>query len=977
MTQPFRAATGGAIDRRRTLRFRFDGRDLEGHPGDTLSSALLANGIRLVGRSFKYHRPRGIFGYGAEDPNALFQLGAGAHAEPNAKGGQVPLVAGLRAAAQNCWPSRHFDLGAVAGLAAPLLPAGFYYKTFLWPRALWPVYERLIRGAAGLGRAPGLPDADRYEHRHAHVDTLVIGGGPAGLAAATAAARPGQRVMLVDDGALLGTAGDDPQAAIEGMPAAAWLAARRAALAALPDVMLLTDATAYGLYDGPVVGVLARAEAGSRQQRWMVRATRIVLASGALERPLVFLDNDRPGVMLATAARAFAERHAALPGRRAVVFTNNDSAYGTALLLHGLGVAIAAIVDLRPAADGPAALAARRAGLRCLAGHAVVAAIGGRRVIACDVMRLHGDGVAGDAERIACDTVLTAGGFTPMLQLFTQAGGQTVFDAARGAFLGVPASAPIRLAGAAAGATGLAEALATGFAAGGDPTRRPAVSEWSSAPMLPISIAPLPPRGRGKRFVDLHNDVTVEDLDLAVREGFSSIEQVKRYTTLGMGTDQGRSSGLIGALRVGERLGRTTGTSRFRPPFVPVTFGALAGRQVGPLAAPARVTPMHPWHEAAGARIAQTGSWRRPQLYPRPGESEQDSISREVLNARRAVGIVDVSTLGKFDLRGRDVAALLDRVYVNGWRTLAIGRCRYGVMLREDGMVLDDGTTSRLGERHYVMTVTSGNAERVQAHLDRLLQLAWPELDVTLTPVTEHFAAMAIVGPRARALLAALRPGFDPSDAALPHMGLAIGTLAGVAARVFRISFSGELAYEINVPARHGLAVWQAAIAAGTPLGLMPYGTEAMLTMRAEKGFFMPGFEADGRTSLDDLGLGRMMNRKKACIGQAALQRPAFAAPDRKQLVGLLAEDPAAAIPRGAQLVEDPQRPPPKPIAGHVTAGVYSPLLERWIALALVEGGRARLGEVLHAASPLAGEQVAVRIVDPVFLDPEGKRLHA
>lgn len=956
-----RAATGGAIDRTRRLGFRFDGREFSGHPGDTLSSALLANGVRIVGRSFKYHRPRGIFGYGAEEPNALFQLGE----EPNCRGGLTPLSQGLEAAGQNAWPSVRFDLGAVAGLAAPLLPAGFYYKTFMAPRRLWPLYEGLIRRAAGLGRAPGTPDPHRYDTRHAHVEVLVVGGGPAGIAAALAAATRGQRVMLVDDGARLGLMAADPAARIDGLAADDWLAAREAALAAMPDVTLLRRATAFALSDGPRVDVVQHLDGpGARQCRWVVHAGRIVLATGAQERPLVFADNDRPGVMLASAARAYATRHAALPGRRAVILAGHDSAYGTALALRGAGMEIAAIVDPRPAA-GPLARAAREAGIPCLPGHAVVKALGARGVKGCLVMPIAG----GATRRLECDTLLVSGGFTPSLQLFAQAGGRTRFDAALGAFLPVAGSAPVECVGACAGAATIAEALAHSLPAGA----MPRVEEAPEAAPCALSIMPLPPGLRGKRFIDLHNDVTVEDIDLAVREGFGHIEQVKRYTTLGMGTDQGRTSGLIGAGQAAARMERTlaeVGVTRPRPPVSPVTFGALAGGHVGPHMAPGRVTPIQPWHDANGARTAQVGSWRRPQLYPRAGETDQQAIDREVLNTRGKVGLVDVSTLGKFDLRGRDVPEFLNRVYVNAWSNLAIGRCRYGVMLREDGMVLDDGTTSRLGEHLYAMTVTTGNAERVQAHLDRLLQLAWPELDVALTPVTEQWAAIGVAGPRAREVLAAMAE-FDVSDAALPYMALAQGRVAGIPARVFRISFSGERAYEVNVPSQHGLAVWEAAMEAGAPFGIMPYGTEAMLTMRAEKGFFMPGFEADGRTTLDDLGLGRMMSRRKGCVGQAALRRPAFLAPDRKQMVGLLTEDAAQPIPRGAQIVADASGPS----IGHITAGLHSATLGRWIALALVEGGRARMGETLLAAAPLAGQSVPVRVVDPVFLDPEGERL--
>jgi sarcosine oxidase subunit alpha len=998
--QPFRAATGGAIDRTRALGFTFNGRRYEGHPGDTLASALVANGVRLVGRSFKYHRPRGIVAAGVEEPNALVQLEGGARTEPNTRATQIELFDGLVATSQNCWPSVEHDLGAIAGLFAPLLPAGFYYKTFLKPESGWLTYERFIRKAAGLGRAPRLPDPDHYEHRHARVDVLVVGGGPAGLAAASVAARAGARVLLADENPALGGRLRAERATIDGAAALDWVAATAGALAERAGVTVLNRATAFGLYDQNLVGIVehvadsetAAAAHLPRQRLWLVRARQVVLAAGALERPLAFADNDRPGVMLAASAQAYVNQFGALPGRRAVVFTNNDGAYVAARDLHRAGIEIAAVVDARARPADAVSRLAIDGGIACLGGRAIVRVSGRHAVAGVEVMRLADGGtlLRGSSAHIDCDLVLMSGGWAPTVHLFSQLRGRLAYDARLGAVVPADGLPAVRCAGAGAGRLALADALADGLAAGaaaaaaagfgdGQAPPTPPIEAAGEAAPHPLWVMPVPRGRRAKRFVDFQNDVTAADVALAVREGYRSIEHVKRYTTLGMGTDQGKTGNLNGLVVAAAALGAdpgTVGTTTFRPPYAPVTFGALAGHHVGGALDPLRVTPMDGWHADAGAKFINAGLWRRPQLYPRAGESELDTVNREALNVRRAVGVVDVSTLGKIDIQGRDAAEFLNRVYVNGWKTLAVGRCRYGVMLREDGFVFDDGTTSRLDEQRYFMTTTTANAGRVLMQLEQLAQVVWPELDVKLTAVTDHWAALALAGPRARDVLAALKPDFPVDDAALPYMAWREGRLAGVPARVFRISFSGERAYEIYAPADHGTALWQAVVDAGTPHGLMVYGTEAMGVLRIEKGHFVPGPEADGRTTLDDLGLGRLMSRAKDCVGKGAAQRPALTAAGRKQLVGLVASDPTAAIPAGAQLVLDPARLSPNPMVGHVCSMCYSPTLERWIALALVRAGRDRLGETLTAMAPLVGRRVEVTIVPHVFVDPEGTRVH-
>jgi sarcosine oxidase subunit alpha len=970
----WRAPTGGRIDRSRTIDFRFNGRAYTGHDGDTLASALLANGVDIVARSFKYHRPRGIVAFGADEPNALVEVGEGSRRTPNLKATQVRLVPGLVARSQNCWPSVNFDIMAITGLLAPFMPSGFYYKTFKWPVSAWPFYERLIRNAAGMGRAPAAADPDAYDSVHRSVDLLVIGGGLAGLAAARAAAQAdaGTRILVVDELAEFGGLGTADTAVVDGRDYRDWVADAVAALSAVPNVTLLPRTTAYGHYDGNLVGLVEECDGPVRQRRWLVHADRIVLATGATERPLLFGGNDRPGVMLASAARLYATRHAAMAGRRAVVFTSDDSGYEAAFDLRQAGVAIAAIVD--PRAEVGEALKGRcaAAGITLLAAHRIESSHGRRRVSGCTVRPIAG----GQPRRFTCDLILTAGGWTPAAQLFTHAGGRLRHDPALAAL--VPdatswagrASTGMIAVGAAAGVYDVAGCLASGQAAGrGEPPLGLGGSEARS----PIVLG-----GTGKCFVDLQNDVTVADIALAVREGYRSIEHVKRYTTLGMGTDQGKLAGLTGVAVAAAAQGLAPadlGNSRPRPPLSPVTFGALAGPFVGPLSSPARTTPMHGWHEAHGALMANVGSWRRPQLYRREAEGDLEAVIREAGNVRRAVGLTDVSTLGKIDLQGPDVARLLDHAYINGFASLAPGRCRYGVMLREDGMVLDDGTVTRLTAERWFMTTTTGNAERIHAHLERIRQIDLRGLDVTITPVTEQWGAMAVAGPRARDLLAALRPDFAVDNEALPFMALAEGRIGDIAARVLRVSFSGERAYEIYTAAGDALAMWNTILAAGTSFGLMPYGTEAMMTLRIEKGLFVPGFEADGRTLPDDLGLARMVSTKKEFVGRRSLRRPAFVAPDRKQLVGLMAVDRTQAIPRGAQIVRDLGGAPPVAMEGHVTSVTYSPELGRWIALALVAGGRAALGETRVAASPLTGETVPVTLCPPVFVDPEGERL--
>ncbi|MGH8224123.1 MAG: sarcosine oxidase subunit alpha family protein, partial [Woeseiaceae bacterium] len=963
----FRTACGGRIDRSRPLQFTFDGKVFEGAHGDTLASALLANGVHLVGRSFKYHRPRGILTAGAEEPNALVTVRRDAGREtPNLRATQVELYDGLLAESQNRWPSLAFDFARASDWLSPIFPAGFYYKTFMWPRAAWVrLYEPMIRAAAGHGRAPRLPDPDRYAQRYAHCDVLIVGGGPAGLAAAQVAASSGARVILCDEQAEFGgSLLDGSPARIDGNPAGAWLERTIAELGQNRRVRLLARTTAFGYFPHNNIGLLERLTdhlanppAGrARERLWQVRAREVVLATGAIEQPLVFPGNDRPGIMLAGAARTYLNRYGVRAGRRAVVVTATDGAYRTALDLHAAGVQVAAIADLRASLEGAFPQAARDAGIEIVRNAAVNGTRGNRRV----------SGIELSGRTLPCDLVLMSGGYTPSVHLFSQSRGKLKWDDAASVFVPALSAERERSAGACRGVAGLAEALADGAAAaaaaakaaghGGAAHRFVVTGDFPGTADSP-SAAPDSQAGLGRKaFVDWQNDVTASDLALAAQEGFRSIEHVKRYTTVGMATDQGKTSNLNALRIVAASLGKpvpAVGHTTFRMPYTPVTFGSLAGTARGELFDPVRTTPMHEWARERNAVFEDVGLWKRARYFPLAGEEMQAAVARECRAVRSACGIFDASTLGKIAVVGPDASEFLNRLYVNDWSNLAVGRARYGVLLRDDGYICDDGVVARIGPGRFHVTTTTGGAARVLAMMEDYRQTEWPELAVWLTSTTEQWAVIAVQGPHARRVLERLVEGIDISPGALPHMAVAEGRIGGVPIMLFRVSFTGELGYEINVPAGHGRAVWEAVFASGAAHRITPYGTESMHVLRAEKGYIIVGQDTDGTVVPDDVGLAWTIGRRKPdFVGKRSLERGAMKAPDRKQLVGLRTANPGTVLEEGAQVAETArQRPPMKPI-GHVTSSYFSAALGHSIALAMVKGGRARIGQTLYVPMP-------------------------
>ncbi|MFT4116837.1 sarcosine oxidase subunit alpha [Bradyrhizobium sp.] len=990
----YRLSSGGHVDRSKPLRFSFDGKQYSGFAGDTLASALIANGIHLVGRSFKYHRPRGFLSAGSDEPNALVGVGdSEARYTPNLRATQVELYDGLVAESQNRWPSLSLDLGSLNNLFSRFITAGFYYKTFMWPAGAWTaLYEPIIRKAAGLGRAPKAADADRYTQVYRHCDVLIVGAGPAGLAAALAAGRSGASTIVCDEQDRMGgTLLSEREAIIDGLPAADWLARALKELSALPNVTLLSRTTAFGWYPHNFIGLcqrvtdhLGKVDARCpRERMWQVRAREVVLATGAIERPLVFPDNDRPGIMMAEAARIYLNRYGAIPGRKVAVFTACDSAYRAALELKAAGVDVAVIADLRPAAEGPWIERARAAGIDVRPSTAVTATHGRLRISGVDLR----DEISGAVESVSCDLLLMSGGFTPSVHLFSQSRGKLAYDETLQAYVPGTSVERERSVGACRGLFDLGASIADGFTGGLEAVKRagrnPAPEQ--KFPVFAQSLGQdgvigLPGKAgkpRGRAWVDFQNDVTVKDIELATREGFRSIEHVKRYTTTGMATDQGKTSNMNALGIVSQATGlpvSRVGLTTFRPPFTPVTFGAFAGQSKGDLFDPVRRTSIHDWAAENGAAFEDVSLWKRAHYFPRKGEDMHAAVRRECAAVRNSVGIFDATTLGKIEVVGKDAAEFMNRMYTNAWTKLEPGRLRYGVMLREDGFVMDDGVVGRMAQDRFHVTTTTGGAARVLALMEDYLQTEWSDLDVWLTSTTEQWAVIAVQGPNARKVLGPLVQGIDLAAEAMPHMSVREGQICGVPTRLFRVSFTGELGFEVNVPMGYGRAVWEAIHAAGQAYGITPYGTETMHVLRAEKGYIIVGQETDGTVTPDDVGLGWAVGKaKKDFVGKRSLARPAMTSDDRKQLVGLLTVDRKVVLEEGAQIVADPREPIPMTMIGHVTSSYWSMALDGSIALALVRGGRARIGTRLHV--PMPGGAIEVEVVSPVFYDTEGKRL--
>ncbi len=1000
MTAPFRAPQGGRIDRSKPLDFTFDGVTYRGFQGDTLASALVANGVRLLGRSFKYHRPRGLVAAGTEEPNALVTVTRDAgRATPNLPATAVELYQGLAAESQNRWPSLKFDVGAINGLFAPIFVSGFYYKTFMWPKAFWKsVYEPRIRAAAGFGKAPTAADPDRYANRFAHCDVLVVGGGPAGLAAALAAAESGADVVLCDENAELGgSLLADPSATIEGRPGRDWSADVILNLALKDNVTILPRTTAFGYYQDNAVGLLERLTDHlcdppahmPRERLWQVRAKRVVICAGALERPLVFPENDRPGIMLADAARTYLNRFGAMAGRRAVVFTATDSAYAGALDLKAAGVDVVLVADLRPTAS-PVAEAARAAGLRVELATVIDGTSGTLAVERVRLARVAANGSVSPGETVACDLVLHSAGFTPSVHLFSQSRGKLAFDAARGVFLPGAAHEDNACAGACNGTAELAACLDEGWARGeaaaraaGRPPRGPKTFAATGTAIEIGGHFGEAPHGRDASrvecFVDIQHDVTAKDIRLATREGFRSIEHVKRFTTTGMATDQGKSSNMnalaIAAASIGLDVPQV-GLTTFRRPYTPVSFGAFAGSNRGDLFDPLRKTPIHDAAVALGAEFENVALWKRAWYFAKAGEDMHAAVARECATVRASVGVFDATTLGKIEVVGPDAAEFLHRIYVNPMLKLGVGKCRYGILTRDDGFVYDDGVIGRIAPDRFHVTTTTGGAPRVLALMEDYLQTEWPDLDVWLTSTTEQWAVIAVQGPKAREVVAPFVEGQDLASSAFPHMSVAQCRIMGLPGRLFRVSFTGELGYELNVPADHGRALWDALHAEALKHGGCAYGTETMHVLRAEKGYIIVGQDTDGTLTPDDAGVGWAVGKTKAdFVGKAGLARPDLNRPDRRQVVGLVAADPKTVLEEGAQITLEPAPAKGSHALGHVTSAYWSAVLDRGIALAVLEGGRARMGETLHIPMPSGG--IAVTVVDPVFYDKEGKRLDA
>ena len=1001
MSKNLRVKTSKFIDETTRVSFKFNSKNYYGYKGDTLASALIANGIHLVGRSFKYHRPRGIMTAGSEEPNAIVQLNNNsALSEPNVRATEVEIYDGLEASSQNCWPSVNFDIGGINNFLSPLLPAGFYYKTFMWPASFWEKYEYFIRKSAGLGKSPAAPDPDIYDHKYIHCDVLVIGGGISGIMAAKTAAQNGLNTLLVEEKPNLGGTTiyqNSEQHKINNQTSSIWLEKEIANLESLDNLEIKTR-TSVAAFHGYNF-LLARENLTDhlpikdrtnkvRQRLLKIRAKKVITATGSLERPLVFNNNDRPGILLSSAIKKYIDFYGVSCGEDNVLFTNNDSAYETALSLFKKGIRVKAIVDIREQPSSKIIEEVESNGIKVYKEYTVVNTEGYKKINKISIMQLSKDGqsVIGSKIDLDCDCLGLSGGWTPAVHLFTQSGGKLRFRDEDQVF--IPNHYPSKQIsiGSCNGDFELDEILNL------VPTQLKNFLEIEKTEYENLSIEIsknlskrniwlLPSDkvlGKTKPFVDYQNDATAKDIKLALREGFRSIEHVKRYTTTGMGTDQGKLGNMhalgIIAETAGVKMGEL-GTTTFRPPYTPLSFGTIVGRNVGEYFDIFRKTTIHEWHVKNNAEFENVGQWKRAWYYPKTTEDMHQAVQRESKAARESAGILDASTLGKIDIQGTDASEFLNRVYTNTWSKLGIGKCRYGLMLHEDGMVYDDGVTTRLDENHYIMTTTTGGAANVMSKLEDYLQTEWPELDVYLTSVTDHFATISVCGPNSKKIVSKVIPDLDLSDENFPHMSFKNAKIDKVKCRVMRISFTGEHSYEINIQASFGKSVWEKCMEAGKEFNITPYGTETMHLLRAEKGFIIVGQDTDATMTPIDLQMDWIVSKKKYdFIGKRSLYRSDTIREDRKQLVGLLTDDPKIVLEEGAQIVEDTKLKPIE-MLGHVTSSYYSPNLNKSIALAVVRGGKNMMGKKLFI--PMENKTISVTVADPVFLDKENKRLNA
>ena len=998
MSQNFRLEKEGLINRSKKISFKFNGKSFFGYEGDTLASALIANGVHLVGRSFKYHRPRGFFGAGVDDPYALVQLIRNNESIPNVKATEQELFEGLEAKSVNCWPNVNFDIGGINNFLRIFLPAGFYYKTFMWPKSFWyKIYEPFIRKAAGFGVVSHEPDKERYEHKYEYCDLLITGSGPSGLASAYSAAKNGAKVILAEDKPRFGGSLLTSDVNIGNESGKEWADKIITELKGMPNVVVKNRAQVFGYYDHNMLVMSERLtehlpksdKFTPKQKLWYIRAKEVVISSGSIERPLVFGNNDTPGVLLSSAAKEYMKVYGVLVGKKPIIFTNNDSAYETAIEFKKNGVD-PIVLDSRKELSSDLIKEAKSLGINIKFEYVVVNANGYRKVKSADIAKISDDKTTlGKIENIVCDCICVSGFWTPTIHLASQSGGKTKFNEEIDAFIPSKSKQNETTVGSANGIFNLQDSLNTSFETGYNLSKKitkednklsvPTVVEKKSSKHDKFWCVPLPKGKKYKRFLDFQNDVAVSDIEIAIREGYRSIEHVKRYTTLGMATDQGKTSNLNGLQLVSNienKLVPEVGHTTFRPPYTPVSIGAIVGREVGKHSKPTRKSPMHSWHKKNNAVFVDAGLWLRPRFYKRGNETLFDASKREAENVRKNVGVCDVTTLGKIDVKGPDAAEFLNRVYTNAWLKLPVGKARYGVMLREDGIVMDDGTTTRVSENHYHMTTTTAQAANVLSHLEYYLQIVWPELNVNVVSTTEQWAGAAIAGPKSRELLQKLFPDTDCSNEGLPFMGFIETKLFGVYARIFRISFSGELAYEVNVESDYGNFMWEKIIEIGNEFKIQPYGTEALSTLRIEMGH-VAGSELDGRTTPFDTSLDGLLSKKKDFIGKRSMQKEAFISSKREKIVGVVPLDKKTSIPEGSYIVKDANTKLPNPKLGHVSASCWSVEYNNPFSLAIIKDGKNMIGQKLFALSPLKNKSIPVEIVSSHYVDPKGERVRS